>query len=105
MSFSLYDPEARRKEKMKSDDRVIMLRPMEGKQTISSTGLVDKRLFTGENKLHACWESRTGMWHLHYEIGALPPALKGAWTLFSELETHVRSYFKSRNIEVVEIKE
>ena len=105
MSLNPYDPEARRKEKMKSDDRVIVIKPMDGKQTISSTGLVDKRLFTGENKLHAHWDNRTGMWSLHYDIGGLPPALKGSWTMFSELEKHVRAYFKTRNIEVVEIKE
>jgi hypothetical protein len=62
-------------------------------------------LFTGENKLHAVYDDRTGMWHLHYEIGGLPGGLKGAWTQFSELEKHVRAYFKTRNIEVIEIKE
>ena len=105
MSIQLYDVEARRKQKMKSDDRLIILKPIDGKKTLSSTGMPDKRLFTGENKLHAVLDLRTGMWHLHYEIGALPGGLKGNWTLFSELEKHVRAYFKSRNVEVTEIKE
>ena len=105
MTLQTYDAEARRKEKMKSDTREILLAPMGGKNTLSSSGMIDNRLFNGENKLHATLDMRTGMWHLHYDIGGLPGGLKGNWTLFSELESHVRNYFKTRNVVVTEIKE
>lgn len=98
-----YDIEARKKAKMRDDDRVIVIKPMEDKKVLSSTGNVDTRLFTGENKLHAIYDVPRGFWSLKYEIGGLPEPLKQRFTHFSELLKYVTHYYKTRNIEVVKV--
>ena len=89
---------------IKSDDRILILRPIDGKPT-SSTGLVDRRLFNGENTLHALHDTRRRLWSLKYDKGGLPQPLKQQWTKFSALLTFVKKYFKSRNVEIIEIIE
>lgn len=81
-------------------DRILKLTPIPGKGR-DSTGLIDKRIFTGENKLHAVQDS--GLWYLKYEMGAVPGALNQKFTNFNQLLKFVTSYFKSRNIDVVEV--
>lgn len=98
-----YDVEARREAKMHSDVRVLVLKPMEGKKTLSSTGAVDPRLFNGENVLRAIYDNSTGMWNLKYDDGMLPGGLKQRFTQFSELLSHTRQYFRTRNVEIEEI--
>jgi len=103
--FQGYDIEARRKAKMNSDDRVIVIKPMEGKNVLSSTGMVDNRLFSGENKLHGIWDNVRGNWYLKYEIGGLPEGLRdNRFTTFSELLNYTKEYFRKRNIEVVSVE-
>ena len=89
---------------MKSD-RVIILKPMEGKRALSSaaTSLPDARLFTGENKLHAIMNPCNGLWSMQYERGVLPGNLTGQFTTFEKLLTHARSYYGRRNVEIVEV--
>lgn len=98
-----YDIENRRKAKMHSDHRVIGLKPMDGKKARDAAGMVDSRLFNGENKLHANYIDRTGMWKLHYDVGSLPGGLQMAFTTFSDLLTHVKNYFRKRNVEVTDV--
>jgi len=100
-----YDIEERRRGKMKSDDRVLVLAPMEGKPSLSASGSVDKRLFKGENTLHALYDVNTGTWKMAYEMGGLPGGLEGKFTTFNELVDTARGYFKRRNVEIIEIKE
>lgn len=95
-----YDIEARRRAKMFSNDRILVLRVMEGKKALSSGGLVDSRLFTGENKLHGVYDDRTGMWNMKYETGGLPGALQQKFITFEDLVDCAKVYFKSRNVEV-----
>lgn len=91
------------KEKMRSDDRIIKIRPMAGKKPTSGTGLVDPQLFTGGNQLHAIRDPLTTMWSLKYERGALPTPLKQKWTSMNSLLGFVTKYFKTRNLEIVEV--
>lgn len=100
-----YDVEARRKGKMKSDDRILVLKPMEGKTALSSTGAVDKRLFNGENTLHAVYDDMKGLWRMNYDVGGLPGGLQEKFTSFPQLLEHARSYFKRRNVNITEVKE
>lgn len=100
-----YDVEERRKKKMKSDHRVIPLKPMEGKRAMNSTGTPDPRLFNGENKLHAQFSFNTGMWKLNYDVGSLPGGLQSRFTSFPELLEHTRQYFAKRNIAVGEVQD
>lgn len=98
-----YDIEARRREKMLSNDRVLILKVSEGKKPLSSGGLVDSRLFTGENKLHGVFDERTGMWNMKYETGGLPGALQQKFTTFEDLVDYATIYFKTRNVDIAGI--
>lgn len=88
--------------KMVSEDRVFVLKQIEGKSTLDSAGLTDTRLFTGENNLHAV-KSTDNFWVLRYDNGGLPGALKQKFTSFPVLRRFVESYFKKRNIAVTDV--
>ena len=103
MTYTASVIESRRREKMRTNDRVLVLKAIEGKAAKSSTGLVDSRLFTGTNKLHGVYDERTGMWNMRYETGALPGALQQKFMTFEQLEDFARKYFATRNVEVLEI--
>jgi len=103
MSYSASVIESRRREKMATNDRVLVLKVAEGKSAKDSAGVVDTRLFNGSNKLHGIYDERTGMWNMRYETGALPGALQQKFSTFTELEDFARKYFKTRNVEILEI--
>lgn len=103
MSYTASVIESRRREKMATNDRVLVLKIIEGKSPKDSAGVVDTRLFTGSNKLHGVYDERTGMWNMRYETGALPGALQQKFISFEQLEDFARKYFKTRNVEIVEI--
>lgn len=100
-----YDLEARRQEKMYSNDRVLILKVMEGKKATDTMGRVDGRLFTGDNKLHGVYDPRTGMWNMRYDTGALPGGLQEKFLDFSSLVDHAKRYFATRNVEIAGIIE
>lgn len=87
----------------RATDRVLVLRPIEGKRPLSSTGLVDTRLFTGANNLHAVMNQRTCLWNLKYDSGGLPDPLKQRFTSFDRLKQYADGYFRKRGIEIVEV--
>ena len=103
MTYTASVIESRRREKMQTNDRVLVLKVAEGKAAKDSAGAVDSRLFTGVNKLHGVYDERTGMWNMRYETGALPGALQQKFMSFEELEDFARKYFKTRNVEILEI--
>lgn len=84
-------------------DRILELKIIDDKAPLSSTGLVDRRLFKGENKLHAVTDPYTGLWSLNYEKGECPPAFKCQFTSFKKLYQFATDYFLKRNIEIKEI--
>jgi len=90
---------------MHSNDRVLSLVPIEGKSSVATNGLVDPRLFTGENKLHIVRDPMNSMWFFKYEMGMLPEPLKQRFTTFDRAIKHATEYFKKRNIEIKEIIE
>ena len=65
--------------------------------------MVDSRLFTGENRLHAIMDTQTTLWHLAYDNGILPQPLKQQFTSFTKLHGYVKDYLSRRNIEIVEV--
>lgn len=89
--------------KERSDDRVLVLRPIEGKNAMSSTGLVDKRLFNGGNKMHLLLKPGTTLWYFKYEEGIVPEHFKQYFTGFNTALKYAREYFLKRNIEIVEV--
>ena len=89
--------------KEKKSDRVFVLKVKDGTKPISSTGMVDPRLFTGENRLHAVMDPKNCLWHLKYEHGGLPNSFKQQFTNFPTLLRHVSKYLETRNIEIENI--
>ncbi|HXB13192.1 MAG TPA: hypothetical protein VNZ45_14495 [Bacteroidia bacterium] len=75
------------------------------KAPLSSTGLIDRRLFTGEQKLHALMDDQTNLWHFRYDArGKLPPELDSqTFTTYSALLKFATEYFSKRNIKVAEV--
>lgn len=91
--------------KMHSPDRILVIRPMEGKDPVAVTGIIDKRLFTGDNKLHAIMDTQTSLWSLKYEQGGLPEPLKQRFTSIKKLMDFVTAYFAKRNVEIKEVQD
>lgn len=90
-------------EKNHTPERELVLRPMEGKKPLNGIGLVDPRLFKGGNKLHAIM-AEDGLWYCKYADGNVPEPLKIKFTTVKKLVEHVKAYFETRNIEIVEVK-
>lgn len=87
-------------------DRILMLRPKEGEKALSTTGLLDGRLFRGENNLRAVMDPITCLWSFKQDHGNLPGALRNtSFTSFAKLLAYVTPYFKKRNVEIVEVKD
>jgi hypothetical protein len=92
------------KEKMLSNDRILVIRPMDGKKPTSGTGLIDVSLFsTGGNQLHAMRDPLTTLWYFKYERGVLPTPLKQRWTSWTAMLAFATKYFKNRNLQIVEV--
>ncbi len=90
----------------RSTDRIIQLEVMDGQKAKSSTGNVDTRLFTGEQKLHLKMDPQTCLWYFQYaQNGLLPEGLKGKFTGFKDGLKYAESYFAKRNIKITEIKD
>lgn len=63
--------------------------------------MVDKRLFTGENKLHCILNNDTGLWSFKMEHGFLPGGLDKTFTTYTKAVNYVRDYYDKRNVEIV----
>ena len=91
--------------KMRGNERAFVLELIDDKAPISSTGLVDKRLFTGDNKIRAIRdEGSTNLWYFKYDKGDLPGVLKGVqFTKFDQAQKFLEKYFNTRNIKIKEV--
>lgn len=90
---------------MRSDDRILVLQLIDGSKPKRDSGLVDSRIFTGENTLHAVRDPNFSYWTLKYEHGAVPPPLQQRFISFNDLYQFTSDYFKNRNIAVVDVKD
>ena len=88
---------------MALDDRVIILEAIDGVAKTTS-GNIDPKIFTGENKLHAIKDEESCHWFLKYDNGGLPGPLKQRFTSYSMLIKFVENYYKSRNLKIKEIQ-
>jgi len=92
--------------KMRNTDRVLSLAVIDGKAAKNSTGLVDTRLFTGEQQLHCSMDLQTNLWSFRYSANALlPEPLQGTFTSFLKAYAHAELYFKKRNVRITEVKD
>lgn len=101
--ISNYDVEARRKAKMRSDDRVLVLKVMDGKKPRDVLGHIDPRCFSGDNNLHVIYDDTKGMWKLRYDVGGLPEPLKQNFTTFNTAVAAAKKYFETRNVEIARV--
>lgn len=83
-----------------STDRIFVLQPKAG-GAYDGRGMLDKRLLTGSNKLHAVQDA--GLWYLKYEVGAVPGPLKQKFTNFNQLYKFVKNYYDVRNVDIIEV--
>lgn len=88
---------AEKRDKQRSDDRILVLR--QGDKPKTSAGLVDSRLFNGQNKLHVI-KNNQGLWSFKYEQGGLPEPLKQRFTRFEDALTFASRYFGKRDIKI-----
>lgn len=92
-----------RNKENRKEDIVLVLKPIGSAKHVS--GLMDKRLFTGDNNLHAVMDTQTCLWSLRYDHGILPQSLKQKFTGYAPLIKYVTDYLKNRNIEITEVKD
>lgn len=85
---------------MHTDDRLLVLSPIDGTKPLNSSGIVDNRLFKGGNRLHAIRDPMTSIWRMEYDSGVLPGALQKKFTSMNKLMTYVTNYFAKRNIKI-----
>ena len=100
-----FDDDAKFKAKMHSDKRALVLKPKPGEKPKSETGLVDPRLFTGENNIFAVRHPPTSLWSFKYESGILPQSLKKSFTNINALVKYAEEYFGRRGMEIVEVRD
>src|SRR5260370_39091685 len=82
--------------KMTSDDRILMLEVLDGKK--GNDSLVDVN-----NNLHAILLPNN-LWTVKYEHGFLPGPIKNiSFTNFKLLRKHVKEYIERRGMKVKEI--
>ena len=93
-------------DKNAKDDRIIHMQKKEGEKIRGATGLVDNRLMTGDNKLHAVFEGHTCLWYLKYEKGGMPEPLRDKrYTSFRKAVDAAELYFGKRGLEITKIEE
>lgn len=91
---------------IRSADRILSLAPIDGEKPLSSTGLVDNRIFTGEQQLHLKMDPQTCLWSFQYSNnGVLPEGLKGKYTGPRMALKLAEEYFRKRNIRITQIKD
>lgn len=81
------------KEKMRSEDRILVLEAV-GEQ---------KSLIDTTQELHAIRGPFDNLWRLKYLRGIVPGPLKQSWTSFPQLLKYTQGYFDTRNIKIKEV--
>jgi hypothetical protein len=84
-------------------ERVLVLKPIDGKKPLSSTGMTDPGLFTGKNSLSAVMDTQTCLWTFKYAQGTKPPVFNRQFTTFGRLLDFARYYYSKRNIKIEEV--
>lgn len=88
-----------------ASDRVLVLKVIDGLKAKSSLGVVDPRLFNGENNLHLVMNTENSLWGFKYDRGNIPGALNQQFTSVERALQCATTYLKDRNIEIIEVIE
>lgn len=91
---------------LRASDRILVLEQMDDKKPLSTSGLPDPRLFTGEQGVRVHMDPQTCLWHFQYtNKGLLPEALKGVFTSFGAALRHAENYYNKRNVKITAVKD
>ncbi len=90
-------------DKNRKDDIILELKPIEGKEPMNSQGVMDKRLFKGENKLHVFRDEYKGLWRLKLDDGSLPMPLQQHFTRYDLAKQAAEEYYGKRNVEISKV--
>lgn len=91
---------------LRATDRTLVLQPIEGQKPLSTAGLPDPRLFTGEQGVKVKMDPQNCLWYFQYtNKGILPEALKGVFTSFGAAYRHAENYFKKRNVKISAVRD
>lgn len=91
---------------LRSTNRTLVLKPIEGQRPLATSGLPDPRLFTGEQGVKVMMDPQTCLWQFQYtNKGILPEALKGVFTSFGAAMRHAENYFRKRNVQVTAVRD
>jgi hypothetical protein len=90
-------------DKMHKNVRILQLEQDTNTKTKTNTGMVDTRLFTGENTLKAYKYPNSTLWGMKYEFGGLPAPLKQSFTSFDKLYTYASRYFGKRGVKITKV--
>jgi hypothetical protein len=88
------------KDKSRKTDRVLVIRPIPGRNSKTDKGITDNRLFQGENIVHAVMHPETCLWRIKYEKSMPPPVLNQAFTSFNKLMQFATGYFEKRGLRI-----
>jgi hypothetical protein len=86
-----------------TSDRVIKLKPREGEKPLNSKGMVDTRLFSGDNNIHVKMDKQSSLWYFEYDNGVLPQQLQQRFTSYSKALDFAKQYYDRRNVDVKEV--
>lgn len=89
--------------KLRSEDRIFVLERVDDTAPKDSIGMTDRRLFTGENRLHALKHVETNMWYFRLDKGAVPEPMKCMFTSFKDAKKFAEVYYSTRNIKITEV--
>lgn len=84
--------------------RILSLELIDDKAPISTTGVVDRSLFTGGNEMFMDMGSEGTLWSLHYKSGNIPEPLRQKFTTARKALEAATAYFSTRNIRVKEVR-
>jgi len=90
---------------IRNDEVILVIKPRDGEKALSSTGLVDTRIFTGKNNVKLVKDPQFGHWRIKYDFGAVPPVFNQQFTSFPKALAFAKEYFATRNCEIVEVKD
>ena len=85
---------------MKSNDRILVLEKIDPKGKID---MIDPTVFEGKNNLHVVMDESNCMWHLKYEHGLPPTALRGRYTNFNTAKEAADKYFSTKNVKIAQV--
>lgn len=90
-------------EHMRAEERTLVVKPIPGKKTLSATGLLDSRIFTGEHKIQIHVDPFTNLWIFKYSQGTLPAKLKQKFTSYASIMKFAHDYFSKRNLMIEKV--